>query len=190
MPKWIIPILVILGLFASYFNMQRESAPDFVDQNAVFAKVTAECLPASLHAPFVVGIVRAESAYDANARNGKYRGIMQLSRPVWETYSDEPFSKVYDWELNIEVGVAYLNHLKGMLRKEEKFSYPRLAAAYLHGYNALQEAGFDIKKLPPTENVIYAKLFAGELAPVYFKKPDSNALAVKNTDEAAVQAEK
>ena len=42
-------------------------------------------------------------------------------------------------ETNVEVGMLYLQRLKGMLESQALFSYPRLTASYRYGYGALRK---------------------------------------------------
>ena len=66
----------------------------------------------------------------------------------------------------MEVGILYLERLKGMLESVDLFSYPRLAASYRYGFGALRKEKFMVSRMKAPINRIYRKLFAGELAPV------------------------
>ena len=44
-----------------------------------------------------------------------------------------------------------------MLIKEEVFSYARLSACYLYGFDRLRKERSDVGKMPRPENLIYQK---------------------------------
>jgi len=116
---------------------------------------------------FVYSLVFAESSFRPRAENTGGKGIMQVSRPAWGDMSEYPYDEnVWDWKINIEVGVAYLAWCRDYLEAKEQFSYPLLAACYHKGPDEVRRKNFDIDRLKKTNNRVYARLYAGEMAPV------------------------
>ncbi|WP_309387810.1 transglycosylase SLT domain-containing protein [Cerasicoccus frondis] len=115
---------------------------------------------------FVYAICVAESTLDPRANSGYARGLMQLSKVAWKEVSTRPYSQAYNPKTNMEVGVAYLNHLKEFLNENNAFSYANLAASYRYGPYALKDADFRVSRLDEPHNLIYQKLFAGVTDPV------------------------
>lgn len=135
----------------------------FIPQEKVWRVVEREAGTHGLNPKFVMAIVEAESSFNANASNGNARGIMQITPGAWRTVSNRSFGKAWNWEANIVAGTAYLARLKKFLETYGSFSYPHLAASYLHGINRVKRIGGRLYDLPPTRNRIYQKLHGGRL---------------------------
>lgn len=156
----------LFAFFPQLFHVQRER----VSPAQTWAHVATKASDAGLDPYFVYSICVAESSLRPDADSGYARGMMQMSLPAWRTVSDAPWVRAYNWRANIEAGVDYLSYLKGRLREANRFSYPRLAAAYRYGYGALLKADFDVSRMPKPHNKIYRSLFAGDqaqLAPAF-----------------------
>ena len=80
--------------------------------------------------------------------------------------ASRPYGEAFNWRANIAAGTAYLAHLRDMLEKKGRFSYPALAACYRYGFNEVASHNFDISQLPPPKNKIYQQLFSGIRSPV------------------------
>jgi len=120
-----------------------------------------------LEPAFIYALVAAESNFDPRARNGEARGLMQLKPAAWRTVSGAPYEPtVWDWRANLAAGVDYLAFTRSYLHGKDRFSYPRLLAAYHYGLDYLEDRRFDLEGLPVPDNEIYRQLWRGNLAPV------------------------
>jgi soluble lytic murein transglycosylase-like protein len=160
--KWAaaLPLLVIV-IALTFWNQQR--LPQHIDSSAVRRVVDREARKHNLNSEFVFAIVFAESSFNAHADSGAARGIMQVSPVAWQQMTHLPYHKAYDWRLNIAVGTAYLGWLKERLEKQNRFSYPLLAASYHHGPGAVRAANYDLSLLPPTRNLTYREIYQGRI---------------------------
>jgi len=139
---------------------------NFIDDHKVWKKIKTEAPVLRLEPSFVYAICHAESSLNANAESSIARGMMQLTEAAWSDVTELHYRTAFQWETNIEVGMLYLARLKGMLESVDLFSYPRLAASYRYGYNALRKEQFMVSRMKTPINRIYRKLFAGQLSPV------------------------
>ncbi|MEO0795551.1 MAG: transglycosylase SLT domain-containing protein [Verrucomicrobiota bacterium] len=159
--------IVAVVAFALFFWIAQPatySAPE--DKAALWLDIRQAAEKADLKAEFVLAICMAESSLNPNADSGYARGLMQVSRIAWDEVSELPYHEAYEPKTNLEVGTAYLNHLKDFLKANDNFSYANLAASYRFGPYALKDAGYDLKNLQKPANKIYQQLFAGNTAPV------------------------
>lgn len=140
--------------------------PLYIPANEVWSVVETEADHEGFDPEFVYSILMAESSRNAYADSGYARGIMQLTKKAWVTVSDEDYSEAWDWRKNIEAGVAYLAHCRDLLKEEEKFTYPLLAASYRFGPGYVEKRKFDIHRVRKPRNKIYTQLFAGDRNPV------------------------
>lgn len=139
---------------------------NYVDEKVVWAKIKKEAPELGLEPNFVYAICHAESSLDANAETSIARGMMQLTEAAWSDVSTLHYRTAFQWETNVEVGMLYLKRLKEMLESVDMFNYPRLAASYRYGYNALRREQFMVSRMKTPINRIYRKLFAGQMTPV------------------------
>ena len=158
---------LVVGVFAlltscKYFDPDA----DFIDEKVVWQKIKQEAPQLGLEPTFVYAICHAESSLNANAKTSIAKGMMQLTEGAWSDVSKLHYRTAFQWETNVEVGMLYLKRLKGMLESVDMFNYPRLAASYRYGYNALRQEQFMVSRMKTPINRIYRKLFAGQLAPV------------------------
>ncbi len=137
-----------------------------VPKHLVWEKVIVEAEKHDLDPNFVYAIVFAESSFRPHASNTGGNGIMQVSERTWGSITDEPYDRVWDWKLNIEVGTAYLSWCKQYLETKKEFSYPLVAACYNSGPNAVRKKKFQIESFQKTNNRIYKKLFLGDISPL------------------------
>ena len=157
----------LTGVFLTTMACSKDQRPvNRIPPEKVWKNVRAQASKQGLDPHFIFAICNAESSLNANAQTSVARGMMQLTEPAWKDATRKSYSKAFDWETNIETGVLYLAKLKGMLIKEGVFSYSRLAASYIYGFNRLKGHRFYVGKLPRPENLIYQKLFDGEIAPI------------------------
>ena len=158
---------LVVGVFAlvtscKYFDPDA----DFIDEKVVWQKIKQEAPQLGLEPSFVYAICHAESSLNANAETSIAKGMMQLTEGAWSDVSKLHYRTAFQWETNVEVGMLYLKRLKGMLESVDMFNYPRLAASYRYGYNALRQEQFMVSRMKTPINRIYRKLFAGQLCPV------------------------
>jgi len=145
--------------------------PPASEDHATPGKVWAAIQPLAsryrMDPAFIYAIVAAESGFDARARDGEARGLMQLKPGAWRQVSAEAYEPaVWDWRKNLATGIDYLAWCRSHLHKKRKFSYPLLLGAFHYGMDFVQASGFEPERIPVPENPIYRKLWAGELAPV------------------------
>jgi soluble lytic murein transglycosylase-like protein len=156
---------LVFGLLL-LFSIEWGKPPRFIPREEVWRVVEREAVRHDLEPRFVFAIVAAESSFNAHARNGDARGLMQLRPPAWQTVTEVPFRRAWRWETNVVAGTAYLGHLRLFLEERGQFSYPHLAAAYRHGPYRLQGVGFRLDELPEPRNRIYQELHRGRIDPV------------------------
>jgi soluble lytic murein transglycosylase-like protein len=116
---------------------------------------------------FVYALVAAESNFDATARNGSACGLLQLKPAAWHAVSTAPYDPtVWDWRVNLAVGIDYLAYSRSYLHRKTEFSYPLLLASFHYGLDYVEERGFDVRRIPVPDNPIYRRLWEGNLTPV------------------------
>lgn len=155
--------LLLIGLVLAFRYANPPPRP--VTPEDIWPELESLAQAHGLEPHFVLAIARAESGLNAHARNGKARGLMQVTPAAWRHVSQRPFDEAWNWRLNLEVGVAYLALLKAELEAAGQFSYPRLAAAYRFGPAALRRADYDLKRLPAPRNKLYQVIFADRWQP-------------------------
>lgn len=158
-------LCVLLG-FLLFRSGEWSRHPRYIPREEVWAVVKREAAKHDLDPRFVFAIVAAESSFNARARNGDARGLMQIRRIAWMEVSEKPHRDAWDWAENIVAGTAYLAHLKKFLEQEKHFSYPVLAACYRHGPYRIKGIGFQLNELPAPSNEIYRALQSGNPASV------------------------
>jgi len=169
--KWVFGYWILNFLFFGVFALLTSCKyfdPDanFIDEKVVWEKIKQEAPQLGLEPSFVYAICHAESSLNANAETSIAKGMMQLTEGAWSDVSKLHYRTAFQWETNVEVGMLYLKRLKGMLESVDMFNYPRLAASYRYGYNALRQEQFMVSRMKTPINRIYRKLFAGQLCPV------------------------
>ncbi len=162
-------LLLLLGAaFVVWSGMFRDGRhPEHrVTPEAVWQYIERRAPAYGLEPGFVYAVVKAESTFNPHAETAVARGLMQMTAGAWKTVSNQPYREAWNWRSNLDAGMAYLAHLKAQLEAAERFSYPRLAAAYRFGPNRLREADYNLSRMPATQNRIYTQLFSGNTAPV------------------------
>jgi soluble lytic murein transglycosylase-like protein len=160
---------VVFAFLVSCKYIDRNA--NFISDEKVWAKIKVQTAVNNLNPFFIFAICHAESSLNANAESSVARGMMQLTEAAWQDVTKLHYRQAFEWETNVEVGILYLERLKGMLESVNLFSYPRLAASYRYGFGALRKEKFMVSRMKTPVNRIYRKLFAGDLAPV---SPPSN----------------
>ena len=120
-----------------------------------------------LSSAFIYALVAAESNFDAQARNGAARGLLQIKPLAWHAVSTLSYEPgVWNWRTNLEVGVDYLAYSQAYLRRKTTLSYPLLLAAFHYGLDYVEDRDFQLVRIRVPDNVIYRELWSGNLAPV------------------------
>ena len=159
--------LLVTGLFFLLGGCKLlDRDANYISNYEVWQKISREAPQHGLQPTFVYAICHAESSLNANAESSVAKGMMQLTEAAWSDVTKLHYRQAFEWETNVEVGMLYLQRLKGMLESQNLFSYPRLAASYRYGYGALRKEKFMVSRLKTPINRIYRKLFAGNLKPV------------------------
>jgi soluble lytic murein transglycosylase-like protein len=157
-------IFVLLAMAGGCKLLDKDA--NYIAEEQVWEKIVKEAPGYGLEPTFVYAVCHAESSLDANAESSVAKGMMQLTEAAWSDVTKLHYRQAFEWETNVEVGMLYLQRLKGMLESQALFSYPRLAASYRYGYGALRKEKFMVSRLKTPINRIYRKLFAGNLKPV------------------------
>lgn len=156
---------IILGaLLLTWGECSRR--PRYIAREEVWEVVKAEAAKHDLEARFIFAVIAAESSFNAYARNGDARGLMQIRPAAWKEVEETSHSHAWRWRENIAAGTAYLGFLKEFLQANDRFSYPLLAACYRHGPYRVEEVGFQLAELPEPRNEIYRAVYDGDPAPV------------------------
>lgn len=172
-PKAFTAVKVTLAFISGVLMLlwiQQKSTVTRISPQEVWDHIEAVVPQYDLDSGFIFSIVMAESQLNSRAKNHGARGIMQIKKKAWKTVTDKDFAEAWDWQMNITMGIRYLDYCRGLLKESGKFSHELLAASYRFGPNAVKDAEYDMKKLPNPKNAIYRKLFSGELRPVYLKE--------------------
>lgn len=152
---------VLLVIVAAFVFSNRQ--PRYVPPEQVWQAAQVEAAARGLDPTFLLAIAMAESSFNERADSGYARGLMQLSEAAWRDATDRSYQEAFVWRTNMQVAADHLAMLRDRLEKEERFDYARLAAAYRHGYGFLASIAFDLRRLPETRNLVYQRLFAGEI---------------------------
>ncbi len=116
---------------------------------------------------FIYALVAAESNFDARARRGDARGLLQLKPAAWSTVSARPYEPtVWDWRANLETGIDYLAWCRHALHARGRFSERRLLAAFHYGFDYVEAHGFDEQRIPRPDHPLYRQLWQGNLRPL------------------------
>ncbi len=116
---------------------------------------------------FVFAIVKLESNFDAHARRGEAKGLMQLKPKAWRAVTTLPYeSMVWDWRTNLGAGIEALASIKRALVAKGAFSYPMLWASYHYGLDFTAAHGFDMSRIPRPPDPISYKLWSGDVHPI------------------------
>jgi len=159
--------LFVAVLVSGFFLLRSTSTGPRLTRRAVWDEIQAKAPSEHLDAGFVFAVVAAESNFDPRAAHDRARGLMQLTPETWESVSKIPYpGAVWDWQINLDVGMNRLAELRRGLVAKGVFSYPLLLAAYEHGLDFVAARKFDPRKMPRPENPIARRLLAGELHPI------------------------
>lgn len=171
-PRWRVIAYSVLGfilLLCLLVGVQRLFYYNYrIPESMVWKKVEQESAIYGLEPSFVFAVVFAESSFRPRARNTGGNGMMQVSEATWGDMCNYPYDQVWDWQVNIEVGTAYLGWCKDYLENKKSFSYPLLAACYNKGPDFVRRNKFNISKIGKTTNVVYKELFKGNLSPISY----------------------
>ena len=83
----------------------------------VWQKISREAPKHGLEPSFVYAICHAESSLNANAESSVAKGMMQLTEAAWSDVTKLHYRQAFEWETNVEIGMLYLQRLKGNVGK-------------------------------------------------------------------------
>jgi hypothetical protein len=115
----------------------------------------------------VYALVKAESNFDAHAKRGEARGLLQIKPRVWRSITRLPYeTMVWSWRTNLAVGIEGLASMKEALGEKGAFSYPMLWASYHYGLEFTAGHGFDMSRIPRPSDPVSSKLWSGVVHPI------------------------
>lgn len=133
----------------------------------IWAEIQSPALRYRIDPAFIYALVAAESNFDPGARNGSACGLLQLKPAAWSAVSRRPYEPaVWNWRVNLEVGIDYLAYVRSYLHKKTEFSYPLLLASFHYGLDYVEDRQFDVRRIPVPASPVYRQLWDGNLAPV------------------------
>jgi soluble lytic murein transglycosylase-like protein len=136
-------------------------------RRAVWQAIQPLAIERKIDPQFVYAIVRQESDFNPRAKHGENRGLLQIKPREWRAISRLPYeTAVWDWRLNLTVGLEIMARMKQALAAKGVFSYPLLWASYHYGYDYVAARGFDIGRIPRPSDLTSYKLWSGEIHPV------------------------
>lgn len=140
---------------------------ELVDRREVWRAIQQPAARYRLDPAFLYALVAAESGFNARARNGEARGLLQLKPAAWATVSARPYEPtVWDWRANLEAGIDYLAWCRHTLHVRGKFSERLLLAAFHYGFDYVESRDFDERRIARPAHPIYRALWSGQLQPV------------------------
>ena len=138
-----------------------------VDRREVWRALQAPAARYRLDPVFIYALVAAESEFDARARNGDARGLLQLKPAAWATVSGRPYEPtVWDWHANLETGIDYLAWCRHALHARGRFSERLLLAAFHYGFDYVESRDFDERRIPRPGHPLYRAMWRGQLHPL------------------------
>jgi soluble lytic murein transglycosylase-like protein len=154
-------------LLATGCSRKEAAAPDPATRETVWAAIQPLAERYRMDPAFIYALVAAESNFDAAARNGEARGLMQIKPGAWRVVNREPYEPgVWNWRTNLATGVDYLAWCRSDLHRRQKFSYPLLLASFHYGLDYVEARDFNLRRLDPPDSAIYRELWRGNLTPV------------------------
>ncbi len=138
-----------------------------VDRLEVWRAIQEPAARYQLDPRFIYALVAAESDFDARARQGDARGLLQIKPAAWATVSARPYlPTVWDWRANLETGVDYLAWCRHALHAHGYDSDRLVLAAFHSGFDYVEARGFDERRIPRPEHPLYRQLWDGNLQPL------------------------
>ena len=156
--------LAVLALIVAAGCVARR-AP--VDCREVWRAIQAPAARYRLDPVLIYALVAAESDFDARARHGEARGLLQIKPAAWATVSTRPYQPtVWDWQANLETGVDYLAWCRHALHARGHDSDRLLLAAFHYGFDYVADRDFDERRIPLPAHPLYRQLWQGNLRPL------------------------
>src|SRR2546430_460762 len=153
-------LVVLLGLSLLGGCGRRIEAPP--TRAEIWAAIQPRAQRYRLEPEFIYALVAAESNFDPRARHGDARGLLQIKPAAWREVSRQPYEPaVWDWRVNLEVGVDYLAFSRSYLHQKTTYSDGLLLAAFHYGLEYVEERRFDLSRVPVPDNAIYRELWRG-----------------------------
>ncbi len=156
--------LAVLALLAFAGCADRRTP---VDRGEVWRAIQAPASRYRLDPLLIYTLVAAESDFDARARQGDARGLLQIKPPAWATVSTQPYEPtVWDWRANLEAGIDYLAWCRHALHARGHDSDRLLLAAFHYGFDYVAARNFDEGRIPLPAHPLYRQLWAGNRHPL------------------------
>jgi soluble lytic murein transglycosylase-like protein len=157
---------VVAGILAFTLTQTLSDKKEQISSEEVWSFIQIQAPQQGIDPEFVYALAWAESSLNAKARNSVARGMMQLTKSAWIEVSDESYRNAWDWKVNVRVAIDYLSFCRDYLKRHDSFTYPLLAACYRYGPYYVKSKGFDLKQIKHPKNVIYQRIFSGNIRPV------------------------
>ena len=164
---WAAAVLLLAGCAPHEGNAPAGYPGTLAAKRRVWAAIQPLAASRGIDPGFVYAVVRIESNFNAHERRGEACGLMQIKPSAWKDLSRVPFGVgVWNWRMNLEVGIESLASIKGVLARKGVFSYPLLWASYHYGLDYVEARGFDTSRIPRPSDPISYRLFKGEIHPL------------------------
>jgi soluble lytic murein transglycosylase-like protein len=161
--KRALPLAIVLVLLAGCHPVRREP----VSRRDVWLAIQPAAERYRFDPALIYALVAAESNFDARARRGEARGLLQLQPASWAAVSTRPYEPaVWDWRVNLETGIDYLAWCRHALHARGHYSEHLLLASFHHGFGRVEACGFDERRLARPGGLIYRELWRGNLRPL------------------------
>jgi hypothetical protein len=138
-----------------------------VDRREVWRAIQPPAAQYRLDPVLLYALVAAESDFDARARNGEARGLLQIKPAAWAAVSAQPYEPtVWDWRANLETGIDYLAWCRQALHRRGHYSDRLLLAAFHYGFDYVEAQAFNEGRIPPPDHPLYRRMWEGDLRPL------------------------
>ena len=138
-----------------------------VDRREIWRAIAPPAARYRLDPVVIYALVAAESDFNARARHGEARGLLQIKPAAWAAVSTRPYEPtVWDWRANLETGIDYLAWCRHALHARGHFSERLLLAVFHYGFDYVEARGFDERRIPRPDHPLYRQLWRGNLRPL------------------------
>lgn len=123
--------LILIGGISMLLWIQSKNINFKLNPEEVFAYIEPLAINYNFNPDAIFALALAESQLNPNFEKGDRRGIMLISEAAWKKTSSDPWNQAFDWKLNIDVTLQYLDYLRAL--HHEKLAFSRLLGLYLEG---------------------------------------------------------
>jgi soluble lytic murein transglycosylase-like protein len=165
--SWIAALVLLAGCTPRADNAPADQPDTQTARREIWAAVQPAAAARGLDPGFVYALVKLESNFDAHAKRGEARGLLQIKPRAWRAASGLPYETgVWNWRTNLQVGIGSLASIKHTLEAKGLFTYPRLWASYHYGLDYVAARDFNMSRIPRPSDPISLRLWSGEIHPV------------------------